>query len=476
MHSPTLLDSLEIFNYVEQGILVTDIKGSILYSNSVVERIFGLQSKENEGNSLRSYFSEEDYLKFESIMEKCKKERICRGKWHVKTNSGELKWLVISLKFFQSKQQNEGQFIFSINNIEKLQKTRENLKKISMQVKTIFEHSADAIITADSNGNILKLSRTAVDMFGYQKNEIINDNIKQLIPSLDFKNGKLFLKRDGFESKHIKYGDHVDLHGKRKDGTFFFVNINFSNFSWNDGQILVGIIRDLTEKRNLEKHMVDIANEERRRIGRELHDGLGQMLSGIRMVAENLARRLSANELPGANEIQEISEMIGEADEYSRKLARGLVEVDHEEMGLSQALKGLAEQVSKNSSVECTFTDIGEVTFKNHKNALNIYRIAQEAVTNALRHSRARHIRIQLSADTQQIILTVDDDGVGFKKEKDDENGLGIKTMKYRADIMGGRLDVYRTCYNKTVVKCTIPKNSELLHESNILVNKKGAT
>jgi signal transduction histidine kinase len=237
--------------------------------------------------------------------------------------------------------------------------------------------------------------------------------------------------------------------------------MSLSNIPWKGKRMFVGVIRDLTKKRELEKRMIDIANEERRRIGRELHDGLGQMLTGIRMVAENLARRLKANEIPGAADVQEISEMVKEADEHARSISRGLVEINLEKMGLSTALENLAERILKTYGIECSYTDDGKIELKNHTNALHIYRIVQEAVTNAVRHAGAENIHIRMLKNGNHTAVIVEDDGDGFDPKEGTNNGSGIQIMKYRADIMGGVLDIKRTEDCKTQVRCIIPNNTD---------------
>jgi PAS domain S-box-containing protein len=461
MQGSSLIKKIDLLNHIQHGIIVIDTEGTILFWNSVSRDIFGYTLEEIEGKSLRVLHGGGDSSKFENLLEKCRVEEKYNGKWHAKCKDNTRIWLdVKSSTLFD--EANEKQYcVITIHNIEFLETIKQELKNAAAIERTILENSADAIITTDEEGKILSFNHVAVQMFGYQKNEIIGEDIQVLIPSFYLKNQDFFLKRYKNKMKTITYDGDMDMQGMRKSGKVFYISMSLSNIPWKGKRMFVGIIRDLTQKRELEKRMIHIANEERRRIGRELHDGLGQMLTGIRLVAENLARRLKANEIPGAADVLEISEMIKEADEHARSISRGLVEINLEKMGLSTALENFAERILKTYGIECTYEEDGRVELENHTNALHIYRIVQEAVTNAVRHADAENIYIRLLRNGNHTAVIVEDNGSGFDPKDVTNDGSGIQIMKYRADIMGGVLDIKRTEDDKTQVRCIIPNNSD---------------
>lgn len=465
MQGSSLINKIDLLNHIQHGIIVIDIRGTILYWNSVSQKIFGYTLEEVTGKSLRVLYDDSDSTKFDGLLKKCRSEKKYSGKWHAKRKDNTQIWLDVKSSTLYDEANGKQYCVITVNNIEPLETMKEHLKNITLLEKTILETSADAIVTADKDGIVLGFNRAAVKMFGYEKKEIIGKNIQEIIPSFHRKNLDVFMNRYNWQMETIKKGESIDMQGKRKDGSVFFMNMSVSDVPWNRKRMLLGIIRDLTQKRELEKQMIHIANEERRRIGRELHDGLGQMLTGIRMVAESLARKLKANEIPGAGEVLEIAEMVKEADEHTRALSRGLVEVHLVEKGLSNALENLAERIPKIFGVNCKFTEEGEINVENHTMALHIYRIVQEAVTNAVRHADAENIYIRLQKNNHTTI-TIEDDGTGFKPEDLSENGSGLQIMKYRADLLGGTLDIYRTEDDKTCVRCIIPNNPEFLADT----------
>lgn len=466
MQGSSLLKKIDLLNHIQHGIIVIDANGIILYWNSVSQEIFGYTLEEVSGKSMKILHDEKDHRKFEQLLNQCQNKKKYSGKWHAKRKDNSQVWLDVKSSTLYDEENGKQYCVITLNNIEPLETVKENLKKATLLEKTVLETSADAIITTDEGGIILGFNRAAIKMFGYEKEEIIGENIRMIIPSFHRKNLGILLKQYKWRMETIKKSDDVDIQGKRKDGSDFYINMSVSDVHWNSERMFVGIIRDLTQKRELEKQMIHIANEERRRIGRELHDGLGQMLTGIRMVAESLARKLKANEVPGASEVLEISEMIKEADEHTRALSRGLVEIHLVEQGLKTALEDFVERIPKMFDVNCNLTVEGEIDVENHTMALHIYRIVQESITNAVRHSDAKNINIHLLKDDHTTI-TIEDDGTGFKLKEFSENGSGLKIMKHRANLLGGTLEIYRTDSGKTRVQCIIPNNFEQYEGTN---------
>jgi len=258
-----------------------------------------------------------------------------------------------------------------------------------------------------------------------------------------------------------------ETQGIKKNHLIFPVELSLSEIPINGIQILAGIIRDLSKRRELEHRLIEIGNEERRRIGRDLHDGLGQMLTGIRMLAESLARKLHANAVPGAEEVKEIAEMINEADGIARSIARDMVQVEIEKKGLEVAVDELCLKIEKMTGVSCKLNIEKDFEIENQTRALHLYRIIQEAINNAVKHGKANSIDIQILEHDHHISIEIQDDGVGFSDQPSDQEGKGIQIMEYRARMMGGNLDLLRTESNRTMVRCLIPHSLEQFLETN---------
>lgn len=459
MQKISVLDQLEILDNIQHGIIVIDSEGTILYWNRSCEEIFSYSFTEVEGKSMSLLYNDHDKMPFERLLKKCKNKKKYKGRWRAKSKHGSQFWLDVRTGTFIDENSENQYCVISVNRTDKLDIAKRSLKEVKALEETILETSVDAIITTSEEGNILSFNRAAVEMFGYQKDEIIGKKVHTLIPSFYSENHDLLLKNSIDSGDNITKGGRIDFKGLRKDGTIIHINLSVSEVPWKGKRIFLGIVRDLSQKRELEKTVLDIANEERQRIGRDLHDGLGQMLTGIRMIAESLARKLKANEVPGADEVREISEMVKEADEYARTLSHGLVQVDLEKMGLCIALENLTKRIPKMYGMECSYIENGQVEFENHNMAIHIYRIVQESVNNIIRHAGAKKILIRLSRNEYHTSVTIEDNGKGFDPLSIQKGGSGIQIMKYRAEILGGILNISRTEDETTRVQCIIPNN-----------------
>ena len=198
---------------------------------------------------------------------------------------------------------------------------------------------------------------------------------------------------------------------------------------------------DITERRSLEREIIEVASEEQRRIGGDLHDGLGQELTGIALMLGVLNRRASRGEVTSPHEIQEIIELVNAAIDTTRTLARGLSPVAIDGGGLVDALKALAARTRELFSLNVRFRSrlIAPVELSVEA-AAQLYRIAQESLTNAARHAQAKKVTVRLVARGQQLTLSVTDDGVGFASRP--SAGMGLKIMQYRAHMLEANLSI----------------------------------
>jgi signal transduction histidine kinase len=219
----------------------------------------------------------------------------------------------------------------------------------------------------------------------------------------------------------------------------------------------------LLERRRLQMEMNQISEERQKMIGQELHDGLGQQLTGMAFLVSSLHETLSAKSVPEAPIAHQVKHLLGEAMSVIRSLSHGLYPVALETGGLSNALYHLSEFVQGSSEIKCIVqcTASAEVTDKTI--ALNLYRIAQEALCNALRHSKAQQIEIKLSGIGEQYRLSIEDNGVGFSGKNNKINGrLGLRSMRSRADLIGAAIEVRQTPGDGTSIVVTGPMKCEI--------------
>jgi PAS domain S-box-containing protein len=214
---------------------------------------------------------------------------------------------------------------------------------------------------------------------------------------------------------------------------------------------------DVTERKRLEHALLDISGREQRRIGQDLHDGLGQHLTGTAFMSKVLQQRLADQSLPEAGDAAKIVKLVNEAIEKTRELSRGLLPVVSEDDGLMSALQRWAGEVEDLFGVFCRFACESPVLVRDVVVATHLFHVAQEAVNNAIKHGRARHIIIGLGASGGAGHLSVEDDGVGIPGLLANHRGMGLLIMSYRANMIGGALDVRRGARGGTMVDCMFP-------------------
>jgi two-component system CheB/CheR fusion protein len=227
--------------------------------------------------------------------------------------------------------------------------------------------------------------------------------------------------------------------------------------------IVTGI--DIMERKQLEQAVLEIGNSEQRRIGQDLHDGLGQHLTGIAFMGKALEQKLAARSLAEAADAARIVELVNEGIHKTRDLARGLLPVLSDSLGLMSALQRWASEVEDLFGIACRFNCEDPVVVHNSSATNHLYRIAQEAVHNAIKHGHAAHITLYLGEQNGRGVLSIRDDGSGMK-EGDTGNGgagggMGLNIMRYRAGIIGGTLEVARRPGGGVIVTCVFPNRTE---------------
>jgi signal transduction histidine kinase len=203
-----------------------------------------------------------------------------------------------------------------------------------------------------------------------------------------------------------------------------------------------------------EKAILEISHREQPRLGQDLHDGLSQILAGVKLMSEELKGKLSGRRLPEAKDAETIEARLSEALAQADTISRGLYPVELETEGLMAALEELAGKVSKVSGVVCRFKCPRPIHVSDTSVATHLYRIAQEATTNAIKNGKAKRITVRLMSGLGRIALSITDDGIGMGSQPT-RKGMGIKIMEYRARMINASFAIRSRSSGWTRVLCS---------------------
>ena len=357
-----------------------------------------------------------------------------------------------------------------------LDDARRELEESRARALAVFETTVDGVVTIDTQGCIETFNAGAERIFEYAADEVVGLNVHVLMPE-PYHSG-----HDGYMENYRETGVRRiigigrEVVGRRKSGATFPVELTVSEVALPDGcRIFTGLVRDISERRRLEREVLRVAEAERRRIGQDLHDGLGQQLTAVGLFLRGVAKTLASEGSEATAEVERLVGVIDDADEQARSLARSLVPVEMEENGLEAALERLAERASALYGVEVSVRTTGDgadASALTGEAASNLYWGVQEAISNAVQHGQAERVAIVLARDADQLEIRVEDDGTGIDAATrrgtpthgrhadgrgSDQRGMGLRIMHYRAHIAGGSMEIRPGDEGGTVVTCTVP-------------------
>jgi PAS domain S-box-containing protein len=320
------------------------------------------------------------------------------------------------------------------------------------QLASIVDSAHDAIIGMTLDGTIVSWNRAAELLYGYALNEILGKPIS-----------KLGLPGQADDPLHMIQGfgseGGIEAVHRRKNGDPVEVSLAVSPISDGSGKACgVSVIaRDRTESKRLERELLEISGSERRRIGHELHDGVGQHLTGTAFKAKLLEQILSEEAPQYAPSGGELVGLMNTGIDQVRRLARGLDPIEVEADGLDSALSQWAENTRTIFRMSCSFQCLEPVSRFDPTVSLQLYRIAQESIHNAVKHGRAKRIEIYLGFSDSRIRLVIADDGGGFNSEASTRGGMGLRIMEYRIHAIGGSLMIDSQVNQGTRITCLVP-------------------
>ncbi|HWW03115.1 MAG TPA: PAS domain S-box protein [Candidatus Acidoferrum sp.] len=316
----------------------------------------------------------------------------------------------------------------------------------------LFESANDMVYTHDLSGRITSINMAGERMLGRNRSFVLQRGLLDFIADEQRTEAGQWLADiiDGTAPAAVEW-DFLTSAGER-----LRVEISTRLIEREGRQVEVeGIARDVTERRRLEREILEVSTREQRRIGHDLHDGICQQLAGISCLTDILAGKLDEQGWPEAAEAHKITSLLNEVNKQTRGVARGLFPVQLEENGLVSALEELAENAGTFFTIRCEFRCETPVAVRDHAVAHHLYFIAQEAIVNAVKHGKADLVELRLAAEGGHgCVLTIQDNGAGLASPPAKSRGMGIRIMKYRARLIGAEVQIRSRAAGGTEVVC----------------------
>ena len=340
-------------------------------------------------------------------------------------------------------------------------KDRDSAVFEAAEYRTLFESAPDGILVVDAEGVIRDVNPNALTMFGYERDELLGRKIDVLVPTrvrdLHVTEREAYMA----DPRTRPMGIGLELRGCRKDGSEFPVEISLSPMHADGARWVISIVRDVTERHRLQAFgagALRAAEEERQRIARELHDDTAQRLAAL-MLQLKVAGQFE-DRAERERRLERVREEIAETAEAVRRIARGLRPPALDEIGLVAALDSLVRSLGRTHAIDIELATKRTGARLDADAELALYRIVQEALANAVRHSRASRVVVSLETDDRVVRAGIVDDGCGFAAGLgygDDGHGLGLLGMRERARNAGGMLEIESEPGSGTRVRVELP-------------------
>lgn len=486
-----------LYDTAPVGYATMDGNGCIREINLTGARILGRTRKTLLGGTLLALVFRADQRRFLSYLARLRKRpcSLTAEFCFQRPNNPALLSLVSESTLDSSGPRTTIQTVFS--DVTEQRRIELELNESRAELAAITASAMDAIVSITEDQKIVHFNAAAELMFCRPAARAVGQSFNTFIPERFRDATQTLLENFAHGSIVIRHlGTFDEIWGRRGDGEEFPIEASLSQTEVRGQKRLTLVMRDISERkqaeqeirrlneelerrvqdrtaqleatnrelqgevaqrRHLQHQLLEISEREQRRIGQDLHDGLGQQLTGMMLLNDALLKELAQNSRPESAQATRISALLAEARVQVQQLARGLHPVPAAPEGLTTALSQLAQSVSSLHNIECQFECAQPVSIYDTLAATHLFRIAQEAVHNAIRHGHSKRIRLVLTQQNGSIALTVQDDGAGISQKAAATGGLGLQIMKSRCEAIGASLALSALPSHGTRLECRLP-------------------
>jgi PAS domain S-box-containing protein len=341
----------------------------------------------------------------------------------------------------------------SLTDITDSKQAEEALQTSEQKLNEFFDNAPIGLQWLGLDGTILRANQAQLSLLGYARENYLGHRFAEFDLE-EIVTNDLIAQLAGKETRTIH---NIRTRLRHEDGTVRHVLISATSH-WDRDQFIHSSIftRDITQRVELEQELLHISEREHRRIAQDLHDDLGQILTATIHLSTTLQKRLEEKSLSEAAEEARILTLLDHALSQTRSLARGLHPVRPEPNGLMVALEELASRTENFRYYPCRFKCRRPVLIEDNDIATHLYRIAQEAVTNSIKHGKSTSIEIALTQVSNRVVVMVQDNGAGIQDKLPKKGGMGLRIMQYRTGMIGGSLVIQKRPQGGTAVVCSV--------------------
>ena len=357
--------------------------------------------------------------------------------YRIRSSSGEWRWVNVRTRVVERNAAGKAlRIVGACIDVDSRRRAEQTLRTQAV----ILETMSEGVVLVALDGRIEFTNPAFERLFGRKSEELVGFSVLELFNSRQVQAPSVVL--EGLLEQHGRSGKR-DMLFRRRDGSQFAGEMLSAEIELSGQKRILFVVQDVSERKQLESEIIEIANRERRRLGADLHDGLGQELTGISLMLRSLAKRPGRPATDPAPVLDEIITLVNHAIQSARKMALGISPVTLERGGLLPALQTLIGWSRASYGIDVRLgLSIRSPLRIGESAAAHLYLIVQEAINNAVKHGRARSITVSLRSNRALVSLSITDDGVGIAENPGRGAGMGLKLMEYRAAVIGGVMKI----------------------------------